>query len=183
MAKVENYKQAFDKRDSYQIGQEYKNHREMMMLKRKPNASLFDADIDDVAKGVALVNLLEERKEKGDAEATYQYAVTQLSICERMLSPRSSFTPKTCEVVEENLRKVAKQNDQRAMIILGSMYEQGVWFEKSNFVAAEWFLKAAQQYEKSQDREKMLTYLEKASILSPDSPAVQAYKNKVLKIK
>lgn len=57
-----------------------------------------------------------------------------------------------------------------AMELLGEMHEKGVCAEKSKYIAADWYIRAAAQSLANGSRSKSLTMMEKALNLVPDHP-------------
>lgn len=164
---------------SAELGREYKKIVDMQRERMKNSGKMSDASLDDVWRGVAIQNQIEKRKKNGDKEATYQYARIKANLCANLVSIKKEYGDKTCAEVETDLRSIAEEDD-RAMSILAIMYEQGIWFEKSKFAASDWYLKLAEFYEKIERREEMLTNVEKALQLNPNSRRAKDFANRVM---
>lgn len=61
------------------------------------------------------------------------------------------------------------------------MYEAGLGVSPSKLVATEWFVKAADQYNKEGARDEALSALESALAHSPDHPAALRLKRDMIK--
>ncbi len=164
---------------SFELGQEYEKIQEKIKEQMKNSTRLSDANQDDVWTSVAIASLIEKRRDSGDREAIYQHAWIQLDICVKLLSIQRSYGEKTCSEVEKDLRSIAN-DDNRAMRIIAMMYERGVWVEKSNFAASDWYLKLAEFFEKIGKREQMLSNVEKALQLNPNSRRAKDFANRVM---
>jgi tetratricopeptide (TPR) repeat protein len=165
---------------SAELGREYKKIIDVQRERMKNSGKMSDASLDDdFWRSFAIQNQIEKRKKNGDKEATYQYARIKANLCATLVSEKKEYGEKTCAELETDLRSIADQDD-RAMSILAIMYEEGIWFEKSKFAASDWYLKIAEFYENIKRREEMLTNLEKALTLNPNSRRAKDFANRVM---
>ena len=68
-----------------------------------------------------------------------------------------------------------------SMSILGGMYSGGIGTKRSKYLAAEWFIKSAKQWEANGDRENAIRTLEDAMNEVPDYPEAIKLRKKLLK--
>ena len=64
---------------------------------------------------------------------------------------------------------------------IARLYQNGFGVTQSKLVAAEWFVKSADQYNKEKARDEALTALESALNLAPDLPAALRLRKAMLK--
>jgi hypothetical protein len=164
---------------SFELGQEHEKIGGKIKEQMKNSYRLSDANQDDVWTGVAIQSMIEKRRDSGDKEAIFQHAMIGLNVCVKLLSVQRSYGEKTCGDAEKDLRSIANE-DNRAMQILASMYERGIWFEKSNFAASDWYLRLAEFFEKIGKREQMLSNVEKSLSLNPNSKRAKDFAGRVM---
>lgn len=124
--------------------------------------------------------MLKSRSDEGDREAGLQYANWAASLCTGFLKQQiRSMSDPACEFASRQLNEVANRGDLRAMEILGRWYESGTHFERSNYVAAEWYAKIMIEATKNGFKSLAMNYLEKVDRLYPKYPDLESHRRKI----
>jgi tetratricopeptide (TPR) repeat protein len=123
---------------------------------------------DENVQAAAISSIMDERRKAGDLEATFGSSMISYFSCRKMIGLKVDATV-WCEKSVEGLRVASEKEDPRAYILLGRMYEEGIWYEKSKFTAAEKYFSAAEIFEKLRDRDRALINVEKAMGLWPNN--------------
>jgi hypothetical protein len=90
----------------------------------------------------AITILLKERSNSGDTEAGYYYSRFIAFRCEGFLKQKINDVAEAyCSIAKKELEAQAERGDPRAMEILAQWHESGIYFQKSNYIAAEWYAK------------------------------------------
>lgn len=151
---------------------------------QQPNARGWAMDADS-RKAVSFAMVLDQRHKAGEPDAAFYYALYNSRICSRFQSIDSSISAqmaKDCwKTTLEGFKVASNAQMPAATANVAKIYQQGLGVTPSKLVAAEWFLKAAEQYTKAGSRDEALTSLESALTLAPDHPAALRLKQAMLK--
>ena len=159
--------------------------RTVLALKQQTNKSIFLID-DDTNKATGYAMDLKARRDANDPYGSYYYGVYNLRVCGGLESTDTGrqFTDAVKKCFLESLEsfKIASTSQiGEASFNIGRMYEKGWGVSPSKFVSAEWFAKAARQFNESGARDESLASIEAALNLVPDHP--EALRLKKAKIK
>jgi tetratricopeptide (TPR) repeat protein len=140
---------------------------------------------DDDARGIEYWSLLKKRSDGGDTGASYYYAIYQWDFCLRMQQSNNEFLVKDSKEcwqgVMSAFKKASDAQIASATFNIGKIYQNGLGVTPSKFVAAEWFVKSADQFNKEKSRDEALTALESALNLVPDHPGALRLRKAMLK--
>lgn len=140
-------------------------------------------DIDP--KAIAFGSTLEGRRKKGQPDGAFYFAVHKRKYCamlqqqsSKMLSDQAS--PCWSETMEAfKVASTAGFGD--ASFNIGRQFENGYGVIPSKFAAADWYIKAAEQYNKAKDRDQALTAVEATLEAVPNHPRALRLKSMMLK--
>jgi tetratricopeptide (TPR) repeat protein len=140
---------------------------------------------DDGWRAIAYVAVLQKRGESGDPYASLYYGVRNWDICLRLQRHSSDVLPRMTKECWQDLvpafKRASDAQIASATFNIARMYENGFGVMPSKLVAAEWFVKSADQYHKQGARDDALTSLELALNLVPDHPAGLRLRSAMLK--
>jgi hypothetical protein len=129
----------------------------------------------------AILQLLSERTEKGDYQAGHHFSNWLAGLCMHFLRIKLKHASDSyCEAAEKELKAQAGRGDPRAMERLGDWYESGTHFEKSNYVAAEWYVKVMRAAIAFKEKSLASSFLEKIDRLYPRYPDLDTYRRQIL---
>ena len=138
-------------------------------LRRKRGEGFFSSGMNDEnVHAAAIHTVLDERSKAGDLKATFGSALILYEVCLTMVKNKLDAAT-FCKESADRLRVSSENGEPRAYVVLGMMHEEGIWYEKSNFVAAEKYFSAAQNFARLGDRDRALTFIEKATRLWPNN--------------
>lgn len=140
---------------------------------------------DDDMRAISYSTVLKERSDSGDPVASFYFGARQWNMCLQMEKQQSDIWAKQAkECWQEVLPAFKRASDAQigdASFNIGKLYENGFGVMPSKLVAAEWYVKSANQYNKKKDRDEALTSVERALYLVPDHPAALRLKKLMLK--
>jgi TPR repeat protein len=158
--------------------------REEMHKKSQNGASMWSLDEANI-KAVGYASALNKRREAGDAYAALYDGVYNTRVCRGLqLGSKGQQTSAVSDCWQSSLAafKIASTagiaDGARNVAI---MYENGNGVVASKLVAAEWHVKAANQFLASGARDAALISLEAALKLEPDHPSALRLKSNILK--
>jgi TPR repeat protein len=141
-------------------------------------------DEDSYKAGGYAVALEERRKDKEPSGAFY-FGVYNWRICGGMQSVdkgQLGDAVKNCWLESfESFKLASTTGIPAASFNIARMYENGWGVMPSKLVAAEWFVKAADQYNKDGSRDEALASVEAALNSVPDHPAALKLRSAMLK--
>lgn len=180
---VQSFEHDAQGKSTYEIAQEISALKQSVRLKRKPNSSIFsNFDDPDSMKAIGYLNVLKKRRDDGDPEAALQFGIHELSICDAIQANAGrGLAQPVCSSAMDSLKLAAQAKDPRAMEALGVMNNEGLGQRASKYVAADWFIKASQQYDIEGNRERALQTLEEALKAVSDHPGALELRKKLLK--
>jgi hypothetical protein len=89
-----------------------------------------------------IISLLKERSDGGDIEAGFHYSRFIAFRCAGFVKRKTgNLAEAYCSIAKKELEAQSERGDPRTMEILAQWYESGIYFEKSNYIAAEWYAK------------------------------------------
>ena len=140
---------------------------------------------DDDKKSVLFATVLEKRSESGEIAASFYNSVYQWRYCNMWLRQNTSQADKLAtecwQKVLAGFKRASEANIGDASSNIARMYANGFGVTPSKFVAAEWYVKAADQYNMRKDRDEALTAVEAALNLVPDHPAALRLRKAMVK--
>jgi tetratricopeptide (TPR) repeat protein len=140
---------------------------------------------DDDMRAISYATVLQKRGESGDPYASFFYAVREWDFCLRMQQQTGDVWVKQASECWRNVMPAFKRASDGQMadatFNIARLYQNGFGVTPSKLVAAEWYVKAANQYTKQNDRDDALTAVESALNLVPDHPAALRLRKAMLK--
>lgn len=140
---------------------------------------------DDDMRAISYASVLQKRGESGDPYASFFYGVRQWDFCLQLQRQQGDgWTKQAKECWQGVLPAFKRASDAQiadASFNIGKLYENGFGVLPSKLVAAEWYVKSAEQYNKAKSRDEALTAVEKAVDLVPDHPAALRLRKSMLK--
>jgi hypothetical protein len=140
---------------------------------------------DDDARAFAYSSILKKRGEDGDPGASYYHAIHQWDFCLKLQQSNNESLKKGAKECWQGVMRALKRSSDvevaSASFNIGKLYEYGFGVNLSKLVAAEWYVKASEQFNKEKSREDALTALEAALNLVPDHPAALRLRKVMLK--
>lgn len=166
---------------SYEIYQEFVKNQALIKIKQQnqsTNSIWLDPNDIDVKKSMALISVLQARRDNNDSSSSYYYGLYELQIC--VAVKNVDTTHDICKSAMKSFKVAVNDNDPRVMRMIGLMYKDGLGVEASKYVAVDWLLKAAKEYRIENIREGALRALEEALNLLPDHPETLKFRNELL---
>jgi hypothetical protein len=150
----------------------WRNCETLRAIKQQSSKSIFTFD-EDTYKGVGYAADLQVRRKAGDAAGAYYYGVYNLCVCGGLdfADKERNLSGAVDQCLLESLEsfKVASAGHMGvASFNIGRMYEKGWGVSPSQFVAADWFARAARQHNESGSRDEALASVEAALRVVPD---------------
>ena len=140
---------------------------------------------DDARRASAYQTVLQKRGENGDPYASFYYAVNQWDLCARFQQQGGDDWTKVAKECWQGVMPAFKRASDAqigaATFNIARLYQNGFGVTQSKLVAADWFVKSADQYNKEKARDEALTALELALNLAPDLPAALRLRKAMLK--
>jgi TPR repeat protein len=158
-----------------------------MALLTKPEEILAAAFkmTDDDMRAVSYATVLKKRSDNGDPDSSFFYGVHQWDFCSQLQRQQGEMWAKQASECWQGLLPAFKRASDaqiaNASFNIGKLYENGFGVSPSKLVAAEWYVKAAVQYNKGKLRDEALTAVERAVDLVPDHPAARRLRKAMLK--
>jgi TPR repeat protein len=174
MKRMSAYQEEASRLKASSVFAELEKLRTVLAIKQQSSKSVFVLD-DDTYKATGYAMDLQARRKVNDAAGAYYYGVYNLRVCGGLQSAdkggQFSDTVKQCFLESLESFKVASTAKMGAASFnVGRMYESGWGVLPSKLVAADWFVKAAQQFTEASSREEALTAIEAALTAVPDHP-------------
>jgi hypothetical protein len=130
---------------------------------------------EDDNRAFSYRTVLKKRGENGDPSASFYYGVSEWGKCLLFQNQTGNdYTKLAIECWKGVMPAFKRASDAQiaaASFNIGRLYEHGFGVTPSKLVAAEWYVKSADQHNKFKDRDNALTALESALNLVPDHPA------------
>jgi len=140
---------------------------------------------DEDKKAVSFGSVLETRSQAGDVAASFYNGVYRWRFCRALAAQNNAqaenLVTECWRNVMAGFKRAAEANVADASINVARMYANGFGVTASKFVAAEWYVKAAEQYNARKDRDEALTAVESALNLVPDHPGALRLRKAMVK--
>lgn len=153
-------------------------------LATKPEELMFVITDDDM-RAISYATALQKRGEGGDPYASFFYGVRQWEYCALLQrQPGDAWAKSSQECWQGVMSAFKRASDAQmadASFNIARLYEVGFGVTTSKLAAAEWYVKAAQQYNNKNSRDEALTAVERAVELVPDHPAALRLRKSMLK--
>jgi TPR repeat protein len=180
--RIEEQKLEALKLDSLTVYEEVERLRTILAMKKRtsPFPDLTDAD---ALKASGYIGALEARRDAKEPQGSYLWAHWNARICSGFESNAAlSDAAKMCWVKTfEGFQTASEGGIARASFSIGRLYENGWGVSRSKFVAADWYVKAAERYLLQDSREGALESVEAALNVVPDLPAAQRIRSQLHK--
>jgi|GEM_PF-2316557 len=183
--RMEHYEREAGTLSPAEVYKELERQRAIQRVKNQSGQNIWAMD-EDSFKSVGYAVSLEKRAKTQDPAASFYFGLHNSAICAgfRAADKTQQYGQmhRDCWVKTLDSFKVASAaRIAAASANVGRMYEAGLGVNPSKLVAAEWFVKAADQYNKDGARDEALTVLESALTLAPDHPAALRLKRDMIK--
>ena len=135
-------------------------------------------------KAIAFASVLEARRKKGQRDGAFYFGVYKWKYCsllQRQSKPLSDEAPTCWAETMEAFKAASAAGSGDASFNVARQFENGYGVISSKFAAADWYIKAAEQYIVAKDRDQSLTAVEAALAAVPDHPKALKLKNMMLK--
>jgi len=140
---------------------------------------------DDDMRAISYAAVLQIRSESGDPYASFYYGIRQWDFCLQLERQNgNNFTKQASQCWQDILPAFKRASDAQiadASFNIGKLYENGFGVQPSKLVAAKWYVKSAEQYNKVKFRDEALIAIERALDLVPDHPAAIRLRNAMVK--
>lgn len=180
--KMQRYQDEASALDPQDIYRELERVRAVIAIKSQ-NSALPDPTDEDTLKGSGYAAALQARRKQGEPAAAHYWGLYNSRICSALdLGKNIGDTAKNCWAdTLESFRIASEHGMARSSFNIGLMYENGWGVVQSKFVAADWFIRAAEKYKQDGLREGALESVEAALRVVPDLPAAQLMKAQLFK--
>ncbi len=180
MREIAEYKAEALKTGSIEISNELDRLRQMMALKNRGSA-VPDITDKDTLKATGYAEALGERRRENEPQAAHLWARYNSRICSALDSNAvvADAAKKCWGETLEAFRIGSDGGIARSSFNIGQMFENGWGVTRSKFLAADWYVKAADKYIADENREGSLEAIEAALRVVPDLPAAQRLRAKV----
>lgn len=158
--------------------------RRLAIQDAKPKGSSLLEFNEDTYKTVGYVSELAKRRSRNEPLAAFYHGLYNWRVCAGLavgLGQQNSAVQACWQESLASYKIASNASIAPASFNIGRMYENGLGVTTSKFAAAEWYVKAANQYNELQVRDEALTSLEAALKAVPDHPAALRMKNVLLK--
>lgn len=189
-AKQESYERDGQALPTYELNKELgrlDSAKKLRLSLAKPEEllSAIFTTTDDDSRALVYASVLKKRGETNDPTASFYYAIREWGICLRLQQePGEGYKKMTEECWAGALTALKRASNAQiasASFNIARVYENGFGVTRSKFVAAEWYVKSADQYNKQNSRDEALTALESALNLVPDHPSALRLRKVMLK--
>lgn len=140
---------------------------------------------DDDQRGFGFSTVLSDRRDKGDAAASFYFGIRNWKDCQFLQKiDKSQLSNQVTDCWKKSLDsfKVASTaGNPAATFNIARMYENGFGVIASKYAAADWYVKSSEQYNKANLRDEALTSLEAALTMVSDYPAALRLRKVMLK--
>lgn len=162
-----------------------KKSRMALQTKSEEKSSTAFITTDDDMRAISYAVVLEKRSDRGDPYASFFYGVHQGDFCSRLEPRQSDIEAKLAKECWRRILPAFKRASDAgvadASFNIAKLYENGFGVLPSKLVAAEWYVKSAEQYNKDKFRDEALIAVERAVGLVPDHPAALRLRKSMLK--
>ena len=159
------------------------NASHQFLVRTDPKKYLWGSD--DMHRSVAYAGVLNARADSGDAAASFFAGNLKWDLClvmQRQTDDQWRKMAEECwQETMKRFRVASAAQLPEATYNAAQLYELGRGAAASKLVAAEWYARAAEQYDKARNREQALTSVEKALNLVPDLPAALRLRKQLLR--
>ncbi len=176
---VDKYSEEANKLNNLDIYLDIVDTKATISLLKNDPVDVFSEDFQKVA---GYMKALGERGEKGDLEAAFFEGYNNLGICRMLISNGDGqVTHSTCTESIGKIRLFAEFGDAIAMEVLGKLFFEGTVISQSNFISADWLIKATKQHIEDNNREGALRSIEAALLATPDNTVALALMAEIFK--
>lgn len=169
--RISFYEVEASKMTSSEISKELDKQRAILAARNTDTSKLFAMD-EETFKGTGYAIALQKRRKSNEPEGAFYYGNYNWQLCsglQRMDKGQLGDTVKKCWLDSFESFKIASNAQLAAASFnIARMYEYGYGVMQSKLVASEWFVKAAEQFIKSNARDEALASIEAALNLTPD---------------
>jgi TPR repeat protein len=184
IAQIEIAQNEASKLSPIKIFEEIERLREVRSIKQRNGQGFFEIDTD-FTRMAGYAQELKRRRDESDPDAAFHHAMNNIRICVGLQSAQLSETSKAlsdCWLESLSAFKIASNGGiGTASFNIGRMYEHGWGVTASKLVAADWYIKSANQHNATKSRENALTALEEALSVVPDHPAALKLRSTMLR--
>jgi TPR repeat protein len=182
VARMKHYKQEALKLAAPQVFDEIERLRTTMAIKSRESA-IPDLTDEDTLKASGYASALEAKRNAKEPHSAYYWGRYYSRICSALETNKSiGDVAQRCWAETLESFKIASDGGiPRASFNIGLMYENGWGVNKSMYLAAEWYTKAAEKYMIGDLREGALESIEAALRVVPEHPVALRYKARLLK--
>jgi tetratricopeptide (TPR) repeat protein len=175
--KMKRYQDEAMQLEPQSLYNELERLRKVMSLKNQGQVK-WDMTDEDTLRAGAYVTALEAKKKSNDPRAADLWARYNSRICAVYASqPSLNSSAKDCwNEILESFKTAGAAGIARSLFSVGYIYENGLGVSKSNYLAADWYIKAADANLATGQREDALEALEGLVRVTPDHPAVNRLK-------
>lgn len=170
---------------SYELGERF-----MMLIDRNskripPSNSLFDlVDRNFSIETDAILGIFGERMKSGDREAHFNIARYAYMMCATTLKQGiASLADAYCKTADKELQAVIGFGDARAMGIIALMYERGIYYQRSAYAAADWYVRLIRMAISANLKDAAYSLLEKINSLESRHPDLIELRRQVSQMK
>lgn len=140
---------------------------------------------DDDMRAISYAAVLQKRSDGGDPYASFFNGVRQWDFCSQLQQQQGGTWAKQArecwQLILPLFKRASDAQIADASFNIAKLYENGFGVSSSKLVAAEWYVKSAEQYNKAKFRDEALTAVERAVDLVPDHPAALRLRKSMLK--
>lgn len=140
---------------------------------------------NDDMRAISYASVLQKRSDSGEPLAAFFNSVQHWDFCLQQQKQQGEIwvsRARECwQGVMSGFKRASEAQIGDASFNIGKMYEEGFGVLPSKLVAAEWYVKSAEQYNKTKSRAEALTAVERAVNLVPDHPAALRLRRSMLK--
>ena len=140
---------------------------------------------DEDQRGYAFGAVLSNRRDKGEVAASFYFGIRNWKFCQglqRLDKGQLGNAVVDCwNKCLDSFKFASAAQVPAASFNIARMYENGFGVIPSKYVAADWYVKSAEQYNKAGSRDEALTSLEAALTAVSDHPAALRLRKAMLK--
>jgi TPR repeat protein len=186
LRKIEAYRSEAASRSASEIFDEIRRVREIQRLRIDSGESMWVVGLNEEgAKSAGYAKALKEKREKLEIDASYYHGLHNLPGCGILQSASEGKYSKIVEeCYKESLDSFLIASDggaEAATLVIGLMYEKGWGVGASNYIAADWYIKAARQASLVKNRNLALRSIENALRVFPNNSVALKLREELFK--
>lgn len=170
--KFEAYRAEASNLSPAEVHEEIRRLQAILRLKNQGRFSWASMLDEESIKVGGFLGALKDMRKRLNVDAAYYFGLHEVAICARMLEAKvdSSSCSDALDSFTVASADGAIGGREEGTFAIGQMYERGLGVSRSNYVAADWYIKASRQATLNGNRSGALQAIESALRVVPEHP-------------